>query len=136
MCNPRRIFRHRYHSEVGESMDKSVDVDVFNPETNEYDKRHIKMYYFEKWGSFQIVLNDDAVERLGSGKKLVDNGKLYNAPAISTEENFDTGFTFYSPPEPDVENFGETTYVENPEFLTDINKFFKTKFVMSDFDGR
>jgi len=122
MCNPKRTFRHRYHSEVGESVDQSVDVDVFNPETNEYDKRHIKMYYFEKWGSFQIVLSGD--------------GKLYNAPAISTEEDFDTGFTLYAPPKVDVENFGETTYMEDPELLDEINKLFRTSFVMSDFDGR
>ena len=58
MCIPRRTFRHRYHSEVGESVDQSVDVDVFNPETNEYDKKHIKMYSrrnFIKFSSLSLL---------------------------------------------------------------------------------
>ena len=42
----------------------------------------------------------------------------------------------YAPPKVDVENFGETTYMEDPELLDEINKLFRTSFVMSDFDGR
>ena len=107
----------------GESKNFVVD-DIFNTfgfEYEEDDKGNIDHIVYPEYS-----FNSDKINGfLSLFNGLVDEGCF-----------IDTGFTLYAPPKVDVENFGETTYMEDPELLDEINKLFRTSFVMSDFDGR